>query len=494
MPSIHLSGCSFGHAAGLPVFEGVDLDLGPGWVGVVGPNGAGKSTLLGIVAGAIAPTAGTCHVVSDVPPVLCAQEVGQLDDGVRQFAWDWAGVPARLRSRLGLDPDDLERWPTMSPGERKRWQVGAALASEPDVLLLDEPTNHLDAQARGLLLEVLRGFTGLGIVVSHDRALLEALTTQTLQVGGGTVVAHAGSHGQAHARWTADEAADRDAHARARREERRLRRALGEVRRERSGAEHAPRAARRANPDEPDAREAGRKFAAQKAEKKLANRVGQLHARVDRAVAEVDAITVVRRPGGDVTIPTSDSGRRWVARHRGDVRHAGGAVLLRGVDVGVGRGDHVRVAGPNGAGKTSLLGALVASAPGRTGTLPQELTEDEAGQVLARVRALDPQRRGRALGVVANLGVDPDRVLVTDRPSPGEARKLALALLLLEPADLVVLDEPTNHLDLPAIERLEQAVAAHAGALVVVTHDEAFAAGTTSQTWRVGDGRVQVES
>ena len=492
MPSVHLSGCSYAHTAATPVLEDVTLDLADGWVGVVGPNGAGKSTLLGLVAGSLAPTAGTCHVVAHVGPVLCEQEVGQLDEAVRAFSWDWSGQAARLRSRLALDPDDLERWVTMSPGERKRWQVGAALAADPDVLLLDEPTNHLDAHARALLLQVLRGFTGLGIVVSHDRDLLDSLTTQTVRVAGGTAVVHAGPYRDAHARWTADEAADREAHVRARREERRLRRALGEVRHERSGAEHAPRAARRASPREPDAREAGRKFAAQKAEKKLANRVGQLHARVDRAAAEVESIDVTRALGGDVTLGAPGTGRRWVARHQGEVRHAGGEVVLHGVDVGVRRGDHVRVVGRNGAGKTSLLQVLVASTPGDTGMLPQELGEGEAAAVLGRVRALDPDLRGRALGIVANLGVDPDRVLVTDRPSPGEARKLALALLLLGPVDLVVLDEPTNHLDLPAIERLEAAVAAYEGALVVVTHDEAFAAATTSHTWLVGDGRVRV--
>ena len=492
MPSIHLRDCSFAHTAATPVLTDVTLDLADGWVGVVGANGSGKTTLLHLLAGRLRPTAGSIHVVAGVDPVLCPQEVDELDDAVRAFSWDWSGTAARLRSRLALEPDDLDRWPTLSPGQRKRWQVGAALAAEPDVLLLDEPTNHLDAGARGLLVDALRAFPGLGLVVSHDRRLLDTLTSHTVRVGAGRATVHAGPYRDAHARWAADEAADREAHVRARREQRRLRRVLGEVRHDRSGAEHAPRAARRANPNQPDIREAGRKFAQQKAEKKLANRVGQLHARVERATAEVEAIEVTRGLGGDLTVGTEGAGRRWVARHQGEVRHAGGEVVLRGVDVGVGRGDHVRVAGPNGAGKTSLLHALVAAAPGRTSILPQELTEAQAREVLEDVQALDPELRGRALGIVANLGVDPDRVLVTDRPSPGEARKLALAVLLLDPVDLLVLDEPTNHLDLPSIERLEAAVAAYDGALVMVTHDEALAAATTTRTWRVDDGRVAV--
>ena len=76
---------------------------------------------------------------------------------------------------LSLRADELARWPTLSPGERKRWQVGAALAARPDVLILDEPTNHLDAEARAVLVAVLERFSGIGVLVSHDRELLDAL-------------------------------------------------------------------------------------------------------------------------------------------------------------------------------------------------------------------------------------------------------------------------------------------------------------------------------
>src|SRR5699024_4477774 len=142
------------------------------------------------------------------------------------------------------------------------------------------------------------------------------------------------------------------------------------------------------SPKDHDARGMGRKFAQQKAEQKLANRVGQLNARVDRAAAAVDAVEVARPVGGDVTIRAAGGGRRWVAEVVGDVAHAGGRPVLRDVDVGVARGEHVHVLGPNGAGKTSLVHALLDSAPGETGWLPQELDEPAAVAVLEEVRAL----------------------------------------------------------------------------------------------------------
>ena len=173
---------------------------------------------------------------------------------------------------------------------------------------------------------------------------------------------------------------------------------------------------------------------------------------------------------------------------------AGGRPLLRGVKVRLGRSDRVRLAGPNGAGKTTILEALVRAAglpPNRNLALPQELGPGAGAAALDEVRSLAPEVRGRVLSLVAALGVDPARLLASRSPSPGEARKVVLALGLGRHAWAVILDEPTNHLDLPSVERLEAALAAYPGAVVLVTHDEAFAARCASVTWRIEGGRVE---
>ena len=196
--------------------------------------------------------------------------------------------------------------------------------------------------------------------------------------------------------------------------------------------------------------------------------------------------------------------RATLARLACEELWAGDVVLARDVDVSLGPTDRVRVAGPNGAGKTTLVAALLASAhtadasgdssghpstpPPSVGMLPQEVTVRRHD----RNRLLGGPDRHRLLAIVDHLGVDPARLVATDHLSPGEARKLVLADLLVRPREVLVLDEPTNHLDIEAIGRLEQALADFAGALLLVTHDEELATATTNRTWTLGNGRVVV--
>jgi ATPase subunit of ABC transporter with duplicated ATPase domains len=495
MPSLHLTSVSFAYTSAHTVLDGVDLHLGPGWAGVVGPNGAGKSTLLGLLAGRLTPTAGTVSVDAGTPPVLCRQSVDEPDELIARLAASWEAPDFRIRGRLGLDPQDLGRWHTLSPGERKRWQLGGALAARPDVLLLDEPTNHLDRGSRSLLLAALGAFGGIGVVVSHDRALLERLTTATIRVEDGTAELWGGPHSIASVEWAAADEAREEAGRVARRRLVRAERQIVDRRRDleqrRAGF---TRTMRGAEAKDHDLHSTARKEKHRTGEAASSKVLSGLAAQRERLAEEVERQPRRRKVGRSVEFRGGPAPRPVLVRMDGALR-AGDRTLVADLDQVIERGARIHLAGPNGAGKSTLL-ARIAGAwdldPARLLFLPQELGREETSSLLDGGRALPPGERGAVLQLVAALGADPDVLLATADPSPGEARKLTMALGLGTEAWLLLLDEPTNHLDLPAIERLEASLEAYPGALVIVSHDEELVRPLATERWSIAEGRLVV--
>jgi ATPase subunit of ABC transporter with duplicated ATPase domains len=244
------------------------------------------------------------------------------------------------------------------------------------------------------------------------------------------------------------------------------------------------------DPDSRGAAQTGRRAAG---EASAGRRVHVRRAELERAREQVAGLEAARDPGGPISFDHEPAPKEWLARLDLDALTAGEAVLAGPISVGVRRTDRIRVTGRNGAGKSTLLAELVAAAAvpdERLLSLPQEMPTGRARRLLEEIRALPGDRRGGLLALVARLGVDPGRLLESQSPSPGEARKVMIAAGLATSAWLVVLDEPTNHLDLPSIERLEEALAAYPGALVIVTHDDRLGASVTDIEWKLEGGRL----
>ncbi len=488
MPAIHLSDVSFSYTSAVPIITDCSFDLGPGWTGLVGANGSGKSTLLGLITGELTPDAGSVAVEpAGLSPTLCPQRVDDLTPEIESFALDWDRDAVRLRAKLDLDASAIDRWATLSPGERKRWQIGAALVANPDVLLLDEPTNHLDAEARGLLSGALKEFSGCGVIVSHDRAMLNDLTESTLRVVGGRVESWNGGYDSAREGWQMRDAQLLERHEKLRNEQKKLARRIADQRRksQQKDAERI-RERRSAGIHDLDTRGTAASYKHERGQKTGAQTVFSMTNSLARVTSDIEAIPFDKQLGGPISFDFEPAPKEFLIRYDGPV--TAGDRELFDVDIGVRRGDRIRISGPNGAGKTSLVRALVnaASVPeDRLLYLAQETTAADAASWLGTVRALPNDERGRVMSIVALLGAGPGALLASDQPSPGEARKLAMALGLGTPRWLLVLDEPTNHLDIDAIERLQDGLVTYPGALITITHDDALADAVTERTWRV---------
>jgi ATPase subunit of ABC transporter with duplicated ATPase domains len=294
--------------------------------------------------------------------------------------------------------------------------------------------------------------------------------------------------------WAAAAARAQDVRAQARAEEGRARRALAQARATRAAAERS-QSGRTLDRRDHDARSMGAKNRQATAEARLGADVRRLRTVVERASAAVPQAQVEVQLGRSVFLGYTPAPRPiLLALDAPDLR-AGSTLLAVDVHAVLRREDRVRLAGPNGAGKTTLLNRLLEANPGRAEQvffLGQEVGSEDARSILARVRALPPDVRGRTLSLVAGLGTDPDRLLLSESPSAGEVRKLLLAEGLARRPWAVVLDEPTNHLDLPTVERLTAALRAYPGALLLVTHDDTLAEACTRLSWTLTGKRLEV--
>jgi ATP-binding cassette, subfamily F, member 3 len=367
---------------------------------------------------------------------------------------------------LGFDPEKARATPvgTLSGGERGRLGLARQLVSSADVLLLDEPTNHLDLETTRWLEQYLLEIDRTVLLVSHDRAFLDAVVDHVLHFEAGTAYPYAGSY----------------QHFVAQRAERRLTQQRQFAQQQRRIAAESDYIARNI---------AGQNSRQAKGRRKRLERMPRLSA----PTAEDDAMSVrfeVAERGGDRVISAT---RVTVAvEQRTLVRDFTGTVM---------RGDVLGFVGPNGAGKSTLLRALFGEHPIASGELKlggsitagfyrQDLSQVPLDRTLYDIiNDLRPTWDRRLVqGHLGRFGFSGDEVQRrADRLSGGERARVALAMLMLSRANLLVLDEPTNHLDVESIERLEDAIEQYDGTVVLVSHDRELLRALTTKVWVLHD-------
>lgn len=476
---------AFGH---VPLLDRADFSLAAGErVGLIGRNGTGKSSLLRILAGLDQPDDGTLHrqqglVTAYVPqepelqghatvfeavqqglaPVLALMAqyesgAGDLDALQTQIeaadGWQWRQRVEATLQKLGLD--GTARVDTLSGGTAKRVALAQALVLRPDVLLLDEPTNHLDMDAIVWLQDLLLNFAGAVVVITHDRAFLDAISTRIVELDRGTLRSYPGNFSQYQQLKQEQMEQEAVIHARADKllaqEEVWIRKGV-EARRTRAVA-----------------------------------RIGRLQALRQQRASRRETLGRVR-----MEVDSGSATGKIVAELQDVHKAFGGRVVVDGFSTTILRGDKIGLIGPNGAGKTTLLKLMLGElAPDsgrvRQGSNLQIAYFDQMRAALDLDATLEDfispgsewieigKQRQHVKSYLGDFLFSPARAASPVRSlSGGERNRLLLARLFARPANVLVLDEPTNDLDIDTLELLEDLLQRYDGTVFLVSHDRAF--------------------
>ena len=468
-----------------PLFQDVSVHIAIGWTGIVGANGSGKTTFLKLATGLLTPDTGI--VIAPQQMVYCPQLTDDQPEHLAVLLDDVSKTALLIKGQLGVQAEWLERWLTLSYGERKRAQIAVALWLAPEVLAIDEPTNHLDAEARAILLNALRSYNGVGLLVSHDRELLDTLCDQCVFIDPPRITVRRGGYSKGIAVAHEEHEAIRKQYNLKKMVYKKLkceavrRRALAnqyQSKRSKKGIakhDHDAKAkidaARISNKDV-----VGGKL------------LRQLDSRLDNAEEEIENIQVKKDYQMGIWLPGLVSKRNRLLNVAPQTLALGGIKQLGIPQLVVRPTDRIALTGPNGAGKSTLLRWLLRqlNAPAEQITyVPQEIDLRQCRYILTQVQSMPHEELGHLMTIVSRLGSRPYRLLESDEPSPGEMRKLLLALGMTRRPYIIIMDEPTNHMDLPSIACLEAALFECPCALLLVSHDRYFLEQLTRLEWRL---------
>lgn len=512
MTSVSIANLSWQTPSNHTLFDDLNLTLGPGRTGLVGRNGTGKSTLLRLIAGELSPSLGSItgpnsigylrqsaddvstttvadvFGVTDQLRILSRAERGEATADDLAVA-DWT-LEARLEAALtslGLDLSLDTQMCSLSGGQRTRAALAALLFANHDVLLLDEPTNHLDRNGRDHVVNVLCGWSGCVIVASHDRTLLEEmdaiveLTSLDAKTYGGPYSAYRSAK-QAELENAEDDLARAQRNKAA------------------TGARAQRAAERKARTDRQgkQLRASGSqsKLLLDAAKERSEGSGGSAARQRDRQTKEAEANLNAAREAIEVLeplnidIPPSGlaSTRQVLDVDRITFGYDASAPIFTDVSFVIQGPERLAIEGANGTGKSTLLSCIEGKLQPQVGSvavqvpftlIDQEMSfldpEETVREAFARLdpKATENERRA-TLARFLFRGDDADQKVGS--LSGGQKMRAGLACSLghSEPRRLLLLDEPSNHLDIEAVETLEAALRAYDGAIVVVSHDQAF--------------------
>lgn len=437
-------------------------------IGLVGMNGAGKSTLLSVLADESAPDGGTVRRLCDITVIQQDGTAGGTAD-------------AHTKSLLGLRASACK-----SGGERTRLAIASAFSENTPLLFADEPTTNLDTDGIDILQGLLLSYSGALLLVSHDRALLDAVCTQIWSLEGGTLHVFPGTYTDFMQQQQRERDFAQFEYDQYRAEQARLRDEVRSIHEKARGMNKTPK--RMGNSEA----RLHRNFGVKAKQGKVQSRIQQLESRLDH-------LEVKERPRElpEISMPLGASSpvraKLCAQVENITVRHGTRTVLDQAALV-LPTGSRTVLLGANGAGKTTLVRALLAQGRFSQGVsvgyfAQDHETLDPKQSVLQNARADSDLPEHVVRTILANLYLGAQEITKPAAVlSGGERAKVQLARLLAARVHLLILDEPTNHLDVYTLEALETMLTQWQGTLLVVTHDRRMAAKIATRIVRVQDG------
>lgn len=452
------------HYANQVIFDNVSFTVGPGErVGLIGRNGSGKTTLFRLILGEEEPDGGTItfprrYRVGHLSQHLHFRGATVLEEACREIpvhedGEDQAYKAKKILLGLGFVPADFDRSPAeLSGGFQVRLNLARVLLSEPHLLLLDEPTNYLDIVSVRWLTQFLRGWRTELILITHDRAFMDSVTTHTMGIYRAKIRKISGSTHKLYEQVLQEEEVYEQTRVN---EEKRRRDAIEFINRFRAQANRAKAVQSRI---------------------KMLEKMGTR----DKMVEERDL---------DFRFKAEPFHGKWLleAEHIVFGFNDEEPPLVDGLSFAIRKKDRIGVIGKNGKGKTTLLNLLAGELQPLEGRVTGHQNVKLAYFGQANIDRLDPERtveeeilgvqqdynRNAARNICGAMMFDGEKALKkVEVLSGGEKSRVLLGKLLASPANLLLLDEPTNHLDMESVDSLVEAIDAFTGAVVIVTHSE----------------------
>jgi len=468
-----------------PLFENFSAHFVNGWTGITGANGAGKTTLLKLAIGELEPMKGSIHTKDRM--IYCPQRTDQIPNKFEDFLFPGDALSHQLMGNLKIEFDWYYRWDSLSHGERKRVQLAVALWQEPDLLAIDEPTNHIDYDAKKLVLTTLKNFKGTGLIISHDRLFLDSLCSKCVFIDPPEILIFNGGYSEGLKQKEMIESNLSTQFVKLKRETKKIEKEISKRRDEanRANKKRSKKGLHIKDHDSRDKKNLARVSGKDGHAGKLMN---QLKGRHEHLRNEKENITIKKKYDMGIWLQGNFSRKDYLFQSETRQISLGERKTLNIPDLDIRPSDKIALIGPNGTGKSTLLKWIVEKCDLQTDKLiylPQEIDLRNSQLILNEIKSLSHEKLGLLLTIVNRLGSDPKRILESQTPSPGELRKILLALGITFEPYLIIMDEPTNHLDLPSIECLEEALEDCPCGLLLVSHDYAFLKKLTSKVWEI---------